>query len=76
MDYGLEADGKHSQYDDIGSGTAYIFQDGGVSIGGWQKADQDSQISFVDDNGQPLKLNAGQTWLTLVSGTNKVVYKP
>jgi hypothetical protein len=76
MDYGLEADGKHSQYDDIGSGTAYIFQDGGVSIGGWQKADQDSQISFVDDNSQPLKLNAGQTWLTLVSGTNKVVYKP
>lgn len=76
MDYGLEADRHHSQYGDTGSGMAYVFQDGGVTAGGWQKASQDAQISFVDANGQPLKLNAGQTWITLVSGANQVSYKP
>lgn len=76
MSYGLEADRKHSQYSDTGSGAAYIFQDGGVTVGSWQKAAQDSQISFMDAAGQPVKLNAGQTWIALVSTANKVNYKP
>jgi hypothetical protein len=76
MDYSLASDGKHSVYGDTGNGTAYIFQDGGVTVGAWQKGDTTSQIEFQDASGQPLKLNAGQTWLTLVGGTNKVIYKP
>jgi hypothetical protein len=76
MSYGLEADRKHSQYGDVGSGPAEIFQDGGVISGSWQKADSDSQISFMDADGQPVKLNAGQTWITLVSAAGKVTYKP
>jgi hypothetical protein len=76
MSYGIEADGKHSVYHDTGSGTAYIFQDGGVTTGSWQKASQDSQISFMDSDNQPIKLDAGQTWITLVGDTGKVKYSP
>jgi hypothetical protein len=76
MSYRIAADGKHSIYGDTGSGQAFIFQDGGVTAGSWSKADTTSQISFADADGAPLKLNAGQTWITLVAAANKVTYKP
>jgi hypothetical protein len=76
MAYSIAGDGQHSVYQDSGSGTAYIFQDGGVTVGTWEKTDTGSQISFKDDKGLPVKLNAGQAWLTLVGGSNKVSYKP
>lgn len=76
MSYGLEADRHHSEYGDSGSGTAYIFQDGGVTLGTWEKGSTTSQIAFKDPAGQPLKLDAGQTWLTLVGASNLVSYKP
>lgn len=76
MNYSIAADGQHSVYDDSGSGSAYIFQDGGVTVGSWEKAGATSQIGFKDAAGVPIKLNAGQTWLTLVSAANKVAYKP
>jgi len=76
MAYSIEADGKHSFYADTGSGTAYIFQDGGVTQGRWVKADSASQIQFTDASDVPLKLDAGQTWLTLVADSSKVRYAP
>ncbi len=76
MGYGIAGDRIHSVYNTYGSGTAYIFQDGGVIEATWSKADRPSQFSFTDAAGQPIKLNAGQTWLSAVSGPEKVVYKP
>jgi hypothetical protein len=76
MQYGIAADGQHSIYTDTGSGTAYVFQDGGVTVGTWTKADAASQVTFNDAAGLPIKLNAGQTWITFVAGGNKVAYKP
>lgn len=76
MAYSIAADGKHSVYADSGSGGAYIFQDGDVTLGHWTKADSASQIQFSDANNVPLKLNAGQTWLTLVADGSKVKYTP
>jgi hypothetical protein len=76
MGYGIEADGQHSEYNDTGTGTAYVFQDGGVTQGTWSKPAAESQIQFLDSAGAPLKLNAGQTWLTLVADTGKVHYAP
>ncbi len=66
----------YSDYQDIGSGTAYIFQDGGVTQGTWSKTGTFDQVSFLDSAGNPIKLDAGQTWLTLVSTTSEVSYKP
>jgi hypothetical protein len=76
MAYSIADDGKHSIYADSGSGTAYVFQDGGVTQGQWTKQDSASQIQFTDASGVPLKLNAGQTWLTLVADASKVKYAP
>jgi hypothetical protein len=73
----LDASGAYyTDYDDIGSGTAYIFQDGGVTVGGWTKSSDTSQLEFTDSAGTPISLNAGQTWISLVGDTSKVVYKP
>lgn len=73
----LDASGAYySQYADTGSGTAYIFQDGGVIPAVWSKAGTSDQISFKDSAGAPIKLNSGQTWLTLVKTTGDVSYSP
>ena len=74
--YGLDNDGYHSSYRTTGSGNMYVFQDGIVSTGTWSKADTNSQFVFTDKNGLPMKLNRGQTWVTLVSSDSSVSYKP
>jgi hypothetical protein len=76
MPYGLEDDGYHSSYNTIGSGTAYIFQDGTVTTGQWTKSAATSQFTFADSAGKPILLNPGQTWLTAVSDASKVSYSP
>ncbi len=75
MDYSLAGDGLHSQYNTIGSGHVYVFQDGTVTEGTWQKTDEKAQITFTDSAGAPIKFNAGQTWLTMVNNTSAVSYK-
>lgn len=74
--YRLESDGYHSDYGVIGSGTVYVFQDGGVTTGQWAKSGNASQITFKDAAGKTIKLNPGQTWLTAVSSADKVSYSP
>jgi hypothetical protein len=76
MPYSLAADGYHSDYSTIGSGPVFIFQDGMVTTGQWTKAANTSQFTFADAAGKPIKLNAGQTWLTAVSNVGAVVYAP
>jgi len=71
----LDASGAYySDYSFIGSGTAYVFQDGGVTIGTWQKTSNTSQITFTNPNGTPITLNAGQTWITAVGTSSDVSY--
>lgn len=73
----LDSSGAYySQYGTIGSGPVYIFQDGGVSTGTWTKTSNNSQFTFKDANGKTIQLNPGKTWLTAVSGTDKVSYSP
>jgi hypothetical protein len=72
----LDASGAYySNYQYLGSGTAYVFQDGGVAQGQWTKADNSSSISFTL-NGKPLALDPGQTWLTAVHASSDVTYQP
>ena len=56
----------HSGYGVNGSGTVYIFQDGFVVQGTWSKVDRGSQLTFKDTAGEPIKFNAGQTWVSVV----------
>lgn len=76
MSYAINPDGQHSNYTDTGTGNAYIYQDGGVTVGKWTRASAESQITFTDTAGAPIKLNAGQTWLSLVASDGAVVYAP
>jgi hypothetical protein len=68
--------GIYSVYGVTGSGTAYIFQDGKVTKGIWEKRNRKDQFRFGNAKGAPLGLNAGQTWLSLVSSADAVTYKP
>lgn len=75
MQQGIEADDKHSTYNVIGSGQAYIFQDGIVTAASWTKSDMKSQLQLIDANNKAIPLNAGQTWFTAVGNSSGVVYK-
>jgi hypothetical protein len=76
MNYSIVDSGGHSGYGVNGSGSVYIFQDGGVTQGTWSKADRASQFQFKDTAGNDIKLNAGQTWVTVLSDSSKVTYAP
>ena len=74
MPYSLESDGYHSMYNTIGSGKAYVFQDGTVTIGTWHKADKYTNFTFTDAAGKPLALDPGQTWITALASSGEVNY--
>jgi len=74
--YGIASDRIHSVYQTIGSGKAFMFQDGVATEGTWEKTSGKSQITFKDANGAVVKFNAGQTWITATSIANNVIYKP
>lgn len=71
----IAADRIHTVYQTTGTGTMYVFQDGVVTPGNWQKTDAKSQFVFTDQTGKPLALNPGQTWLTMVKDAGSVVYR-
>jgi len=72
----LDSSGAYySNYNVLGSGTAYVFQDGTVTTAQWNKANNNSSLSFTTVDGKPFDLNRGQTWISAVTGTNKVTYK-
>lgn len=72
----LDATGAYySNYQVIGSGPLYIFQDGTVTTGTWSKAGNADQLQFLDANNNPLKLNAGQTWITALASNGELTYK-
>lgn len=76
MSYHLEADDEHSFYGDIGSGQAYVFQDGGLTRGSWSKSGASDMFTFKDTHGKTIALDAGQTWVTIVSSPSQVISKP
>jgi len=69
------SNGIYSTYNTLGSGDAIIFQDGVATIGTWHKSNRETNFTFTDPNGSPLKLNPGQTWLTALGSKNSVTYK-
>lgn len=68
--------GIYSVYGATGSGAAYVFQDGNVTKGIWKKKGRTSQFEFLDNDKKTMGLNPGQTWISIVSSPDAVVYKP
>lgn len=69
-------DSIYSVYQTTGKGKAYIFQDGGLTEGFWEKPNRQTQITLTDASGAPVPINAGPTWFTLVSSITEVSAKP
>ncbi len=68
------ADNYHEDITAVGSGTAYIFQNGVAIKGTWNKASRSDQIKFFDDNGKEIKLAPGQTFVSAVPSYGGVEY--
>lgn len=73
--YNIESDNYHSDYQAIGSGRAYVFQDGKVTVGSWNKSSHKSNISFKDSRGKTIALDPGQTWITALASSSNISYK-
>jgi len=68
------SDAYYSNYAVTGSGAAYVFQDGGVTVGTWQKTSNSAQITFTNDQSQTIKLDPGQTWITALTDSTQLTY--
>lgn len=74
MSIGME-DGYREQITTIGSGKAYIFQNGVIIEATWAKAGPKSQLTFTDSADKPVSLNRGQTWVTALADTKEVTWQ-
>ena len=68
------SDNYHEDITAIGSGTAYIFQNGVVTVGTWTKSTVEDQIKFHDEKGTEVALIPGQTFVEAVPDYGWVEY--
>lgn len=68
--------GIYSVYKTQGSGEMFVFQDGTVIKGKWGKSGTKSQFKFKDKDGKIIRLNPGQTWVTLLKNSGEVKFSP
>ncbi len=73
--FSIGADGRYD-YELVGSGKVTVFQDGNVEVGTWKRSSRSSQMTFVDDDGDEIKLNPGQVWMTAISPSQEVEFTP
>lgn len=55
----------YSDYTTTGENEAFIFQNGTVIIGKWVREDANAELKFYDGDGNIIKLNRGQVWISL-----------
>ena len=58
-----------------GSGKCLVFSGGKVYHATWKKASRSVPTTFVDENGNPVPLRPGQTWVHLISEDIPVTYQ-
>lgn len=66
------SDNYHEKITTIGSGEAYIFQNGTVARGTWNKGSREEQIKFLDMDGKEILLAPGQTFVSAVPSYGSV----
>ncbi len=71
-----KVDPIHYGIDLVGTGTAWVFQDGGVKKIKWKKDSRTTNFSFVSSEGKAIKLNTGQAWVTIIPTDRTVEYSP
>jgi DUF3048 family protein len=53
----------------VGGGKAYVFRDGRMIVGRWQRDTLDDTTAFVTRSGDPIPLAPGNTWVELLPST-------
>ncbi len=51
---------------DLGSGQAWILEDGAVVPGTWRKAVRSSPLRFFDDSGREIAFDRGPEWIEII----------
>ena len=67
-------DKKHLLYDTVGEGQLFVFQDGQVERGTWEKESQTSRTRFFDSSGAEIRLNRGLVWIQIVPAGNVIEF--
>ena len=62
---GIATDRVHTEIKTIGSGTAYVFQNGTATKATWKKPSAKTQIRFYDSDGEEIALNRGKIWISV-----------
>jgi len=57
------------EVDVIGSGKAYVFRDGRMILGRWERAKEGDVTTFVTKTGETIPLAPGRTWVELLPST-------
>ena len=66
VDEHLDSDGYHHVVQTIGTGIAYVFQNGTVEKGTWKKSSKSAQIEFKDSANNTISFTPGQLWIAAV----------
>jgi hypothetical protein len=70
----LDREGR-KKIDITGSGDVWIFRDGLIIKGVWEKPDFKSRTKFYDEDGKLIPLRPGNTWVEVVDTKEKVSLK-
>lgn len=66
--------GGHIVYDLLDEGDAYMFQNGQVIEGTWEKGDFEEKVIFTDSKGVETPIVRGTVWISLLPAENEVYY--
>jgi len=65
--YKAQSSGKQNWvYSNIGTGTAWVLQDGKVIEATWKKASLTDRTKYYDSTGAEIKFNVGRTWYEII----------
>ncbi|MHB8733417.1 MAG: DUF3048 domain-containing protein [bacterium] len=56
-------------YDDVGSGPAWVVEDGVVTPATWHKESRGARLVFTDSSGAEIAMNRGPQWIEIVPPT-------
>lgn len=59
-----------------GSGTAYVFADGQVVEGAWERETESDWFTITDASGDVIPVPPGKVWISLVPGSGGVTLNP
>jgi hypothetical protein len=60
----------------VGTGTAYVFADGKVVEGTWERASETEWFSLTTPDGSTLAVPPGKAWVSLVTVEQGLTYEP